>query len=240
MTIYVDRLKNLFATNEYYSWTIGGKIRTPWIGNKRVDAPVEITMKEITYHEEEYKGFQIVIVGRKCDRRTMLDQNGNRFSNDGSVIQDQDIGGYEDAVEVTTTYGYAYEITENPKQKVEWLDDDVVVSGIGRADNDINKTIKITKKKLDLISLVRDVRQDLISLSSVRFPHTTGSRSDYVPYNALIGDQVFIQAHGRLRKGIVVATTGSRFVVGYMTPSNSKDLKYKILPLMQLMKEKVA
>ena len=61
----------------------------------------------------------------------------------------------------------------------------------------------------------------------------------YTPYNAVIGDQVFIQGHGRLRKGLIVETTGSRFVVAYVTPSNHHDLKYKTLPLSRLyIKEK--
>lgn len=239
MTIYVDRLKDLFAGNQYHSWTVGSKIRTPWIGNKRIDAPVEITLREITYHEEEYKGFQIVIIGRKCDRRTMLDKQGNRFPNT-VTIDEHEIGGYEDTTEITTTYGYAYEITDDPKSKIEWLSDSAVCEGIGRADNDINKTIKTVKKKLDLISKVKAVREDLIALSSHRFRNTAGTRSDYIPYNVLVGDQLWVQAHGRLRKGIIVATTGSRFVIGYMTPSNSTDLKYKIVPQHYLWKEHVA
>lgn len=240
MTIYLDRLRNLLTNQYTNSWTIGDTVRTPWIGNKRIDAPVEITLKEITWYEEEYKGFQIVIVGRKCDRKTPLDHNGDPFPNTGLVIQDHMIGSYKDQQEVVTTYGYAWEITENPAPAIHWYDEGAVASGIGRADNDQKKTIKTVKKKLDLISAVRDVRQDLIDMANTRFPHTTGQRSDYLPYNILVGDQVFIQAHGRLRKGIVVATTGSRFVVGYMTPSNSTDLKYKILPLTQILKEKVA
>jgi hypothetical protein len=240
MTIYLDRIKDAFEVNNYSAWTLGSRIRTPWIGNKRHDAPIEITLQEITYHEEEYKGFQIVIVGRKCERKIPLDHNGNPFVNHGITIDDSMIGSYCDPQEVITYYGYAWEITDDPKPKIEWTSDGAVCAGIGRNDGNISKTLKVVQKKLDLLRAVADVRTELIALSPVRFPLATGSRADYIPYNAVIGDQLYVQAHGRLRKGIIVATTGSRFVVGYMTPSNSTDLKYKIVPLNQLMKEKVA
>jgi hypothetical protein len=50
-------------------------------------------------------------------------------------------------------------------------------------------------------------------------------------YNALIGDVVALRAFGRVRLGKIVKLTGSRFVVAYMTPSNSQDVHYKTLPL---------
>jgi hypothetical protein len=43
-----------------------------------------------------------------------------------------------------------------------------------------------------------------------------------------------------LRKGIVVDTTGSRFIVADVTPSNHIDLKYKTLPLSRLYKKENA
>jgi hypothetical protein len=75
------------------------------------------------------------------------------------------------------------------------------------------------------------VRQRLIEISTIQFKKGSTDIREFIPYNAHIGDEVFIQAHGRLRKGIIVETTGSRFVVGYVTPSNHRELKYKTLAL---------
>jgi hypothetical protein len=94
-------------------------------------------------------------------------------------------------------------------------------------------TIKgATKRKVnlasnDLVSAISNLRDELISIADERVSsyHTKN------PYNINVGDQVFIQAHGRLRKGKIVSTTGSRFIVGYLTPSNHSDLKYKTLRL---------
>ena len=54
------------------------------------------------------------------------------------------------------------------------------------------------------------------------------------PYNLFVGDSVWFMAFGRVRNGIIVDTTGSRFVVGYVTPSNRSELKYKILSMSQM------
>ena len=54
------------------------------------------------------------------------------------------------------------------------------------------------------------------------------------PYNVIVGDFVYIPAFGKLRKGKVIKTSGSKFVVGYVTPSNHKQVKYKTLPLQGL------
>ena len=94
-------------------------------------------------------------------------------------------------------------------------------------DIDATKTIKKCQKKLDLLSQIVNVRDELISISTER----AGSYDTKNPYNINVGDQVFIQAHGRLRKGKIVSTTGSRFIVVYLTPSNHSDLKYKTLRL---------
>ena len=87
--------------------------------------------------------------------------------------------------------------------------------------------IKKCQKKLDLLSQIVNVKDELISIADERI----GSYDAKNPYNINVGDQVFIQAHGRLRKGKIVSTTGSRFNVGYLTPSNNIDLKYKTLRL---------
>ena len=76
-------------------------------------------------------------------------------------------------------------------------------------------------------------KAELIALSQA---YLTRGRTTYATplYNALIGDVVAISAFGRTRLGKVVKLVGSRFVVAYMTPSNSQDVHYKTLPLNHL------
>ena len=90
--------------------------------------------------------------------------------------------------------------------------------------------MRSAKKKLDLRAKVDAVKDDLIATSNDRMVRNSGVN----PYNAQIGDQPFIQAFGRLRRGKIVDTVGSRFIVAYCTPSNTDELKYKALPLSQL------
>jgi hypothetical protein len=122
----------------------------------------------------------------------------------------------------------AYEIggVGDLKQELNWLGEVATLYMYG-GDTDPNKVIKKCQKKLDLLSQIMSVRDELISISNER----AGSYDTKNPYNINVGDQVFIQAHGRLRKGKIVSTTGSRFIVGYLTPSNHNDLKYKTLRL---------
>jgi hypothetical protein len=95
----------------------------------------------------------------------------------------------------------------------------------------------MARKKLDIEDKLVQVLPTLISIAPIRWNGGFTHNSEFTPYNAVVGDQVFIQAHGRLRKGIIVETTGRRFIVGYVTPSNHYDLKTKTLSLSEMCKE---
>jgi|688.fasta_scaffold51983_13 hypothetical protein len=110
---------------------------------------------------------------------------------------------------------------------LNWISQGCVSTGYGAVSFD--KTVAKAHKKVDLLSLLYSEKSELQALS-----HTYGRTllHDEEPiYNALIGDVVALRAFGRVRLGKIVKLTGSRFVVAYMTPSNSQDVHYKTLPL---------
>ena len=80
-------------------------------------------------------------------------------------------------------------------------------------------------KKIDILADVKSAQTEINLINNDR---VYGSDVE-TPYNVLVGDHVFVQAFGRLRNGVVVKTTGGKFIVGYSTPSNQKELKYKTL-----------
>lgn len=112
-------------------------------------------------------------------------------------------------------------------QDLSWCWQGVVTWTSG--DTTYESANKKVKKKIDLLSLMYPRKQELQALALARVPRPTEPL-----YNAQVGDVVGIGAFGRYRAGIVVTTTGSRFIVAYMTPSNSNDVHYKILPLSRL------
>ena len=226
-SFYLERLKTKFNNGGGY-WSIGDtgtSIWQPHIRNK-FDVLTEHKLIDITFDEQIYKGFQLIIMRFQYEFRTVLDLNGNPSSN---YLADDDIGGYMNDIRSFVFHeSIAYEIggVSDTKQNLNWLGECATLYMYG-GDTDATKTIKKCQKKLDLLSQIANVRDELISISTER----VGSYDTKNPYNINVGDQVFIQAHGRLRKGKIVSTTGSRFIVGYLTPSNHDDLKYKTLRL---------
>jgi hypothetical protein len=226
-TIYLTRLKKYFSGNGFDK--AGESHLTSWIGRKRLAHPVEMTLKDISYHEETYKGFQIVIVGWHRDVRDVFDANGNHITTQNDSPE---VASKGEPTDWSEYWAYAWYIDEhtNHQPDLPYASWGAVLKGVF-ASPDFNVTLKKVKKRLDSLDKINQVRQRLIEISTVKFNTTSTSIRDFVPYNAHIGDEVFIQAHGRLRKGIIVETTGSRFVVGYVTPSNHRELKYKTLGL---------
>ena len=111
-----------------------------------------------------------------------------------------------------------------------WLSQGCVTTSWGGASNEV--AIKKVRKKIDLFALMYSVKDELKALS-ITFCRGIRYDEPHV-FNATIGDVVAIRAFGRTRLGKIVATTGSRFIVAYMTPSNANDIHYKTLPLTHL------
>jgi hypothetical protein len=226
-SFYLERLKTKFNTQGAY-WSVGETSTSIWQPHTRnkFDLFTQTKLIDITFDEQTYKDFQLIIIGFNYEFRTVLDLNGNPSSN---YLADSDIGGYMNDIRSFVFHeSIAYEIggVGDLKQELDWLGQSATLYMYG-GDTDATKTIKKCQKKLDLLSQIANVRDELISISTER----ASSYDTKNPYNINVGDQVFIQAHGRLRKGKIVSTTGSRFIVGYLTPSNHDDLKYKTLRL---------
>jgi hypothetical protein len=196
---------------------------------------IEITQLPNTYQEIEYKGHSIIIQGINNQWCDILSSNEEHFP---SVPPTSEIATRGELQFNTVFVAWAWRIDGFGSDKeLKWNSEYAVITGSHSSDN-IEKTIKLAKKRIDLEAKIIAVQDQLIAMANEQMGFSMTMR-DFNPYNAVINDQVFIQAHGRLRKGIIVETTGSRFVVAYVTPSNHHDLKYKTLPLTELyIKEK--
>jgi hypothetical protein len=191
----------------------------------------ELTSLSSEFYEETYLGFQLVIVEHRYEYRELFDSNGSPFSISNQFDKTL-INSIGEVQRRSDFYAYAYTIGDpsDQFQDLAYTDQYALIQGIGRSHS-LAKTRKTAIDKLKILAGVQAVNDQLISICDERFYQ--GSNTVNNPYNIVIGDQVFINAHGRLRKGIVTATTGSRFVVGYVTPSNHSDLRYKIVRLGQ-------
>ena len=236
MSFYLDRLKNCYdnKTNGYEK--IGSNSHSRHDGTrKQLPHAVELTLVDRTYQEESYKGFQIIIVGWFYSHRTIFKHDGTPFNYASEIVSDSDIGSYGESESTQHFRAYAWEIGTDYDNKTEldWSYAGAEIAGICTSNSAI-KTLALAKKKLDVRAKVVEQRERLISIVNDRIDYANSN----TPYNALVNDEVYIQAHGRLRKGVIVDTTGSRFIIGYVTPSNHKDIRWKTLPLSQLWVDK--
>ena len=234
MSYFLDRF--VAIQDKYYGNYQSKQNYSTWLRNKRFDHIIEIKQLPNTYQEIEYKGHSIIVQGVHhvwCD---IFDVNGNQFH--GTPDQASDIATRGDLQFNTVFLAWAWRMGGVDSGKpLNWNSEFAVICGSHSSDK-IEKTIKLAKKRIDLEAKIVAVSDQLIAMANERMDYRS-NMSDYTPYNAVVNDQVFIQGHGRLRKGLIVETTGSRFIVAYVTPSNHNDLKYKTLPLSRLyIKEK--
>jgi hypothetical protein len=234
MSYFLDRFVEI--QDRYYNNYQGSTHISNWIRNKRFEKMIEIKQLPNTYQEIEYKGHSIIVQGIHHQWCDIFDVNGNQFS---SVPPTSEIKSRGDLQFITTYHAWAWRIGGvNSDKPLNWNSENAVICGSHSSDK-IEKTIKLAKKRIDLEAKIVAVADQLVAIANERMTYAS-NMSDFVPYNAVINDQVFIQGHGRLRKGIIVDTTGSRFIVAYVTPSNHHDLKYKTLPLSRLYKKEIA
>jgi hypothetical protein len=233
MSYFLDRFVAL--QDKYYTNYQGSTHYSTWIRNKRFEKMIEIKQLPNTYQEIEYKGHSIIVQGIHYQWCDIFDVNGNQFS---SVPPTSEIATRGELQFTTTFHAWAWRNgCLNADKPLNWNSENAVICGSHSSDK-IEKTIKLAKKRIDLEAKIVAVQDQLIAMADERMAYSM-NMSAFTPYNAVINDQVFIQGHGRLRKGLIVDTTGSRFIVAYVTPSNHHDLKYKTLPLSRLyIKEK--
>jgi hypothetical protein len=164
------------------------------------------------FYCELYKGFAVVVWKREFSTPT---QGVTRIKHESFVWE---VGGFFDHL-----------------QELNWLSQGCVTTGWG-ADT-LDKALKKVRKKIDLLALIYANKDELQALSIT--PRRSIKLDEESVFNAGIGDIVAIRAFGRTRLGKVVATTGSRFIVSYMTPSNANDIHYKTLPLTHLYQKEI-
>ncbi|CAB4179378.1 hypothetical protein UFOVP1033_103 [uncultured Caudovirales phage] len=234
MSYFLDRFK--LIQERYFKDYNSRKHYSTWLGTKRFDSRIEIDVLPNTYYEEEYKGHALIIQGSHSKWNTIFDKNGMPFT---WTPDKSEIATRGEAVNRDVYSAWAWRIGDPTDVKeLQWNSQYAIIRGSHSSDN-LAKTIKGAKKRLDLEAKIVAVLDQLISITNERMDYAR-DMSEYTPYNALVNDQVFIQGHGRLRKGIIVETTGSRFIVAYVTPSNHSDLKYKTLPLSRMYRKENA
>ena len=232
-SIYAKRLGNYYSKDYYQQ--LGLNQDSIWNGRKRLAGYAQMRTVEFTIHEEEYKGHQIVVVGFHREFRHYLDPLTHENVNDYYQLHNSVVE--SDPIKSATFVAFGYTIGDTESSlELNFSYQFAVVKGTFET-NSFNDTMKKAKKRIDLQAKILAVRDELIAISPERWVHGSTRTEEFVPYNALVGDKVFIQAHGRLRKGVIVDTTGSRFIVGYLTPSNHNELKFKTLPLSRLYKQ---
>lgn len=163
------------------------------------------------YYCELYKGFAVVV----WKREIKYPNNLTRERYDSYVWE---IGTYLDNL-----------------QSLAWISQGVVTTTWNSDTQD--KALKKTRKKLDTLALAYSIKSELRALALTHRTRITSN--DSFVFNATVGDVVAIHAFGRARLGKIVKTTGNRFVVAYMTPSNANDVHYKTLPLQNLYPKEV-
>jgi hypothetical protein len=224
-SFYLERFKKLAEHPDRYL-SKGSSNRTLWdqlSGRKRLEYLTKYEVSDIKFHEQEYLGFQLVIMEHQFDISTALDKTGQPTSD--HWLDDADVSGYIDHRTGSLFRAWAWEIG-NPVYdaitELNWLDHGTVINSFG-GSNSLTKTIKTAQKKLKLLAEVKHVKDVLIQIADDRLNYHEAIN----PFNVVVGDHVWVDAHGRKRKGVITSTTGSRFNVAYLTPSNHEDLKYK-------------
>jgi hypothetical protein len=230
VSIYAKRLRNYYSGDYYQS--LGINQDSIWNGRKRLDGYAQMRTSEITIQEEEYKGHQIVVVGFHRIFRHYL--NPLTFENVNDYYQLHNSVLESEPMKSANYIAFGYKIGDsesNPDIKFSYQY--AIIKGTFET-NSFEATMKKAKKRIDLQAKIVAVRDELIRIADEQMVRSSTAQEEFCVYNALVGDHVFIQAHGRLRKGIVVDTTGSRFIVGYVTPSNHNELRFKTLRLSSL------
>jgi hypothetical protein len=233
VSIYAKRLRNYYSKDYYQS--MGLNQDSIWNGRKRLNGYAQMRTSEITIQEEEYKGHQIVVVGFHRQFRHYLDPVTFENVNDYYQLHNSVVESDPTTSANYIAFGYKIGDTE-PNFELNFSYQFAVIKGTFETDS-FDSTMKKAKKRIDLQAKILAVRDELIAIAPEQWVQGSTRRDEFIPYNVVVGDKVFIQAHGRLRKGVIVDTTGSRFIVGYLTPSNHNELKFKTLPLSRLYKQ---
>jgi len=226
MSKYLDRLIPTWEKSWYGQEHL---THSTWVGNKRKDTIHRTKNLPATFYEEEYKNFALIIVGIPMEVTQLLDQSGNPTNS--YVTADQFLDGEKYIQDRFIAFAWRIGGYGDDKEELTWITQFADIQGTCQSAS-FDKTLKMARKQLDVYDLCYQVHDRLKELAGVLF------FNEQPVINVLKGEEVFVQAHGRLRKGIVVGTTGSRFVISYVTPSNLVEIKTKTVRLNQIRKGK--
>lgn len=230
-SLYLARFKRYVADQKNNYDKVGESYLTRYVNHSHKPHLVKVSLTNMTINETEYKGHSIIVIGWERFYQDVYDLNDNFFDKWGDTPTDAEIGRLGAPIPAPYFLAYCWEIgtSFDSVANLRWGSDGAVFSGVFHSSREL-ETLKKAKKRIDIRALLVAVRDQLIQDCNTRL-----MRGDAVnPYNVDVGDHVFIQAHGRLRKGMIVGTTGSRFIVGYVTPSNHDEVKYKTLRQVEL------
>ena len=222
-SFYLTRFKNCLINSNYDK--IDQPTQTRWLRHKQQASLLMVNLYEISYKEIEYKGYQIIVAGWHYEYQHIYDKN-NELVTSYYPIKDTEIGrlGEKQTAVYYSAFGYEIGTDHDQVSNLNWLGQFAVFAGVFTATTE-DKPFKTAQKRIDVLAKIKENIETLIEISNERlFDSNT-------PYNAVVGDQVFFRAFGRYRKGLIIGTTGSRFIVGYVTPSNTRELKYKTISI---------
>lgn len=239
-SFYMKRLKDCMKGYSYEKLKVGNVETGRYIGHVRskfIDTCAIIECADFKLEEFEYKGFQVITANLTQKVTRALDLSGNTLNGyPEDLITDKSKYIFEEPFDHTQSWAWAYRIgapTDSIAQ-IGWVGMCAVFAQSCISDS-IDKTIKNAKKTLDKYSLAYDQLATLNVIANDNCYYREG----VTPFNIKLNDKVFINAFGRMRRGIVVGFEGRRFVVAYTTPTTPADPKYKILNLQDIqIKEK--
>lgn len=229
LSIYGQKFSEWSAKS---NWIVQKVQDTNWLGRKYSQELMRMTMTGGTIQDVEYEGHQILVIGYHWAYQYYLDKNGVRVADIAEIGNPTSNPTLEPEIhQVSNFYAMGYRHSD-AHHDLEWCGQDALFSMV-YTSNSSKSTLKKAMKRIDLENKILAVRDELIAIANTKWNNgfTNFQDNQFAPYNAVIGDKVFVQAHGRLRQGIIVDTSGSKFVVGYVTPSNHYEMKYKTLPL---------
>jgi hypothetical protein len=224
-SFYLKRLKDYYEGNKYTTQQ-GQVTYSYWLNRRHLGNTAEIRYTEISYTEETYKGHQLIIRKDRVDWAYVLENNHcGVFTTDKAV----DLPDRAEWQTETRYSAYAWRIRDLDVEPAVinhlWGSDRFIVDNFQTTSH--KQTTNKAKKRIDIEAVLLDHKSVLNELAE----NNAWGKPTTQPYNLKVNDWVWIQAHGRLRNGIVVGTQGRRFIVGYTTPSNPHTMKYKTLNL---------
>jgi hypothetical protein len=228
-SFYLQRLKQHYENNQRSYIRQGETVYSTYVHRRHLGYTAEVRYTEISYTEETYKGHQLIIRKLQIDWAYVL-ENGNR-----GRFTDDEIKALPDRSEwqTDTLYSaYVWKIRDLDDEPAVldhlWGSDRFIIDNFGT--NSHQQTTNKAKKRIDIEATLLDHKSVLNELAE----NTAWGKQVTQPYNLKVNDWVWIQAHGRLRNGVIIGTQGRRFIVGYTTPNNPHTMKYKTLNLSEI------